>query len=41
MFFKKELIRPTKIYAKEILDLSKNDLLNGCANITGVAYQII
>ena len=35
VFLKKELIRPTKIYAKEILDLSKNDLLNGCANITG------
>ena len=35
IFLKKELIRPTKIYAKEILDLSKNDLLNGCANITG------
>ena len=35
LFLKKELIRPTKIYAKEILDLSKNDLLNGCANITG------
>ena len=35
VFLKKELIRPTKIYVKEILDLSKNDLLNGCANITG------
>ena len=35
IFLKKELIRPTKIYAREILDLSKNDLLNGCANITG------
>ena len=35
VFLKKELIRPTKIYAKEILNLSKNDLLNGCANITG------
>ena len=35
LFLKKELIRPTKIYAREILDLSKNDLLNGCANITG------
>ena len=35
VFLKKELIRPTKIYVKEILNLSKNDLLNGCANITG------
>ena len=34
-FLKKELLRPTKIYVKEILSLIKNDLLNGCANITG------
>ena len=34
-FLKKELIRPTKIYVKEILDLNKSKLLNGCANITG------
>ena len=34
-FLKKELIRPTKIYAKEILDLINKDLLNSCANITG------
>ena len=34
-FLKKELIRPTKIYVKEILDLTKKDLLSGCANITG------
>ena len=34
-FLKDELIRPTKIYVKEILNLSKNELLNGCANITG------
>ncbi len=34
-FLKKELIRPTKIYVKEILNLNKKNLLNGCANITG------
>mgnify|MGYP000005548720 CR=1 FL=1 len=34
-FLKKELIRPTKIYVKEILNLINNNLLNGCANITG------
>jgi phosphoribosylformylglycinamidine cyclo-ligase len=34
-FLKKELIKPTKIYVKEILDLIENKLLNGCANITG------
>ena len=34
-FLKKELIRPTKIYVKEILNLLKKDLLSGCANITG------
>ena len=34
-FLKRELIRPTKIYAKEILDLINKDLLNSCANITG------
>ena len=34
-FLIKELIRPTKIYVKEILRLNKNRLLNGCANITG------
>ncbi len=32
---KKELIKPTKIYVKEILSLTNNNLLNGCANITG------
>ena len=32
---KKELIKPTKIYVNEILDLVNNNLLNGCANITG------
>ena len=34
-FLKKELIRPTKIYVKEILNLVKKNLVNGCANITG------
>ena len=34
-FLKKELIKPTKIYVDEILNLIQNDLLNGCANITG------
>ncbi len=35
IFLKKELIKPTKIYVKEILNLTTRDLLNGCANITG------
>ncbi len=34
-FLKKELIKPTKIYVKEILSLAERNLLNGCANITG------
>ena len=34
-FLKKELIRPTKIYVKEILKLINKNLINGCANITG------
>ena len=34
-FLKNELIKPTKIYVKEILNLIENRLLNGCANITG------
>ena len=34
-FLKKELIKPTKIYVKEILSLIEKKLLNGCANITG------
>ena len=34
-FLKKELIKPTKIYVKEVLKLIDNKLLNGCANITG------
>ena len=32
---KKELILPTKIYVKEINNLVKKKLINGCANITG------
>jgi len=35
IFLKKELIKPTKIYVKEILNLLKKNLINGCANITG------
>ncbi len=34
-YLKKELLEPTKIYAKEVLNLIKNNLLTGCANITG------
>ena len=34
-FLKKELLRPTKIYVKEVLNLINNNLINGCANITG------
>ena len=34
-FLKNELIRPTKIYVKEVLDLINKNILNGCANITG------
>ena len=35
LFLKKELLKPTKIYVKEVLGLIKNNLINGCANITG------
>ena len=35
VFLKKELLKPTKIYVKEILKLIDNRLINGCANITG------
>ena len=35
IFLKNELIRPTKIYVNEILNLIRRKLLNGCANITG------
>ncbi len=34
-FLKNELIKPTKIYVKEVLSLIDKKLLNGCANITG------
>jgi len=34
-FLKSELIKPTKIYVKEIMNLINNNLINGCANITG------
>ena len=34
-FLKKELIRPTKIYVKELLIINEKNLINGCANITG------
>ncbi len=34
-FLQKELIKPTKIYVKEVLNLINKNLLNGCANITG------
>ncbi len=34
-FLKTELIRPTKIYVKEVLNLINKNILNGCANITG------
>ena len=32
---KNDLIKPTKIYVKEINKLNKKKLINGCANITG------
>ena len=34
-FLKKELIKPTKIYVREILNLININILNACANITG------
>jgi phosphoribosylaminoimidazole synthetase len=34
-FLKNELLKPTKIYVKEVLKLIDKDLINGCANITG------
>ena len=34
-FLKRELIKPTKIYVNEILNLIEHNLLNSCANITG------
>jgi phosphoribosylformylglycinamidine cyclo-ligase len=35
LFLKKELLRPTKIYVKEVLNLINNNLLKACSNITG------
>lgn len=32
---KKELIKPTKIYVKELNKINKKKLIHGCANITG------
>ena len=34
-FLRTELLRPTKIYVKEVLELIDKNLINGCANITG------
>ena len=34
-FLKIELLKPTKIYVKEVLKLIDKNLINGCANITG------
>jgi len=34
-FLKSELLKPTKIYVKEIMNLIDKKLINGCANITG------
>ena len=34
-FLRTELLRPTKIYVKEVLKLIDKNLINGCANLTG------
>ncbi len=34
-FLKSELLKPTKIYVKEVINIISNNLINGCANITG------
>ncbi len=34
-FLKSELLKPTKIYVNEVLKLIDQNLINGCANITG------
>ena len=34
-FLKNELIKPTKIYVNEVINLINKNILNGCANITG------
>tara|TARA_B100000575_G_scaffold274314_1_gene257964 strand:- start:328 stop:927 length:600 start_codon:yes stop_codon:yes gene_type:complete len=35
IYLKRELLKPTKIYVKEVLKLINKKLVNGCANITG------
>ena len=35
LFLKKELLKPTKIYVREVLNLIDNNLIQSCANITG------
>ncbi len=35
LFLKNELLKPTKIYVEEVLKLIDQNLINGCANITG------
>ena len=35
IYLKRELLKPTKIYVKEVLNLINKKLVNGCANITG------
>ena len=32
---KKELLKPTKIYVQQLLQLINKNLINGCVNITG------
>ena len=34
-FLKNELLKPTKIYVQEVINLINKNILNGCANITG------
>ena len=34
-FLNKELIKPTKIYVRELIKLIDKNIINGCANITG------
>ncbi len=38
-YLKKELIKPTKIYVNEILNLINKKLINGCVNITGGGFE--
>ncbi len=38
-FLKKELLKPTRIYVKDVLKLIDKNLINGCANITGGGIQ--